>query len=76
MYNLKKRREAAGLSQSQLAKKSGIRVRMIQAFEAEAASVHRDINKAAAMTVWKLAEALDCDVIDILEPDLSDGCEE
>ncbi len=69
MYNLKKRREAAGLSQSQLANKSGIRVRMIQAFEAEAESVHRDINKAAAMTVWKLAETLDCDVIDILEPD-------
>lgn len=75
MYNLKKRRDAAGLSQSQLAKKSGIRVRMIQAFEAEAASVHRDINKAAAMTVWKLAEALDCDVIDILEPDSSGGSE-
>lgn len=75
MYNLKKRREAAGLSQSQLAKKAGIRVRMIQAYEAEALSVHRDINKAAAMVVWKLAEALDCDVIDILEPDSFDSGE-
>lgn len=73
MYNLKKRREAAGLSQSQLAMKSGVRVRLIQNFEAEAASAHRDINKAASMTVWKLAEALGCDVIDILEPEAPNG---
>lgn len=73
MYNLKNRREAAGLSQSQLAKKAGVSIRLIQTLEAESATNHRDINKAAAMTVWKLAEALDCDIIDILEPELSDG---
>lgn len=74
MYNLKKRREAAGLSQSQLAAKSGVTLRSIQVYEAESPTVHRDINRAAAMAVWKLAEALNCDVIDILEPgSLGDG---
>ena len=73
MYNLKKRREAVGLSQSQLAKEAGVSIRLIQTLEAESATNHRDINKAAAMTVWKLAEALDCDIIDILEPELPDG---
>ena len=73
MYNLKKRREAVGLSQSQLAKKAGVSIRLVQTLEAESATNHRDINKAAAMTVWKLAEALDCDIIDILEPELPDG---
>lgn len=73
MYKIKIRREAAGLSQSQLAKKAGVSVRLIQTLEAESATNHRDINKAAAVTVWKLAEALDCDIIDILEPEDSNA---
>lgn len=67
MYKIKIRREAAGLSQSQLAKKAGVSVRLIQTLEAESATNHRDINKTAALQVWKLAEALDCDIVDILE---------
>ena len=73
MYNLKKRREAVGLSQSQLSKKAGVSIRLIQTLEAESATNHRDINKAAALTVRKLAEALDCDIIDILEPEDSNA---
>lgn len=62
MDNLKKSRENAGLSQSSLAKMSGISVRVIQNYEQGV----RDINKAQAMTVYKLANALNCNMEDIL----------
>lgn len=72
MYNLKSRREAAGLSQSQLATKSGVPIRVIHAYEAESETTHRDINKAEALKVYKLAQAIGCDIADILELE-SDG---
>lgn len=60
--NLKFFREEKGLSQSQLAEKSGVSLRSIQMFE----QGNRDINKAQAITVIQLAEALDCDVYNII----------
>lgn len=55
---LKKLREKAGLSQSELAKKSGVSVRIIQHYE----QGFRDIKKANVMTVIALADALGTDV--------------
>jgi len=63
MSQLKKYRELAGYSQGKLAEVSGVSVRMIQYYEQGRA----DINKAEAMTVWKLAYWLHCDVQDLLE---------
>ena len=56
-------RIAAGLSQSELAERSGVSVRIIQAYEQRM----RDINKAQFVTIANLAQALDCDAIDLLE---------
>jgi transcriptional regulator with XRE-family HTH domain len=63
MTKLKERRQASGLSQGGLAKASGVDVRIIQTYEQS----YRDINKAAAFTVYKLAKALGCHIEDILE---------
>lgn len=63
MTKLKKIREASGLSQGKLAEVSGVNVRMIQHYEQGV----KDINSAAALTVSKLAQALDCTVEDLLE---------
>ena len=57
-------RELQGLSQSDLADKSGVSVRMIQNYEQGT----NDINKAQVITVLQLAEALECDVYDIINP--------
>lgn len=53
----------AGMSQSQLANKAGVNGRMLQHYE----QGYKDINKAQAITVYKLAKALDCKVEDLLE---------
>lgn len=63
MTNLKQVRESRGLSQSQLAKASGVNVRLIQNYE----QAFRNINKASAETVLKLADALQCDIREIME---------
>lgn len=63
MSKLKRIREAAGFSQSQLAKASGVSVRMIQHYEQGV----NDINAAGALTVYKLAQALNCSIEDLLE---------
>ena len=60
---LKKVREAAGLSQSELAKKSGVSLRSIQMYEQR----QNDIDKAQGHTLYKLAVALGCDIEDLLE---------
>lgn len=62
---LQDRRKAAGLSQSQLAAKVPMSVRTLQHLERGAL----DINKAAAVTVYRLAVVLDCEVVDLLELD-------
>lgn len=61
--NLKRTREASGLSQAKLAEASGVNKRMIQHYEQGV----KDINVAAALTVSKLAKVLDCTVEDLLE---------
>lgn len=73
MYNLKVKRQAAGFSQSELADAAGVPIRMIRAYEAEAVTAHKDINRAEALTVYKLALALKCEVPDLLELDSDEG---
>ena len=60
---LKDIRYSNGLTQHELSELSGVNLRMIQHYEQGV----KDINKAEAMTVYKLAEALDCNVSDLLE---------
>ena len=64
MNALKSMRESRGFSQSQLAKRSGVDVRIIQNYEQGV----RDINHAKVITVLRLSEALACDIYDILNP--------
>lgn len=59
---LKDIRQQRGLSQSQLAEKSGINVRRLQNYEQES----RDINGAKISVLLDLAIALECDLDDIL----------
>lgn len=63
-YSLKFTREQAGMSQAELAEASGVSKRMIQHYEQGV----KDINKASVITVLNLAEALDVDVYDIINP--------
>lgn len=63
MTNLKRIREASGLSQTKLGEVSGVNFRMIQYYEQGV----KDINAAAAVTVYRLAQALGCTVEDLLE---------
>ena len=61
--NLKKIRQANELSQSELAKKAGGELRSIQMYEQR----RNDINKAQGETLYKLANALGCNIEDLLE---------
>lgn len=61
--NLKRIREAAGMSQNELAKKSGVSLRSIQMYEQR----NNDIDKAQGHTLYKLAVSLGCDIEDLLE---------
>ena len=64
MSKLQDRRKKAGFSQSQLAARvEGLSLRSLQHYEQGSL----DINKAAALIVWRIAVALGCDVGDILE---------
>ena len=60
--NLAFYRCSAGLSQSELAKKAGVSVRVLQNYEQET----RDLKKAAAETVLSLARALGKTVEDLI----------
>ena len=51
------------LSQSELAKLSGVSLRSIQMYEQH----KKNINKASAETVLRLAKVLNCDMTDLLE---------
>ena len=62
--SLKFMREDKGMSQSKLAEVSGVPLRSIKAYE----QGYKDINKAQVVTVLQLAEALECDVYDIINP--------
>lgn len=61
--NLQFIRNDARITQKQLAERSGVSQRMIEFYE----SKFRDINKAQAITVYKLANVLKCSVEDLLE---------
>ncbi len=60
---LKLLRESRGLSQSELARESGVKLRNIQLYEQRV----NDIDKAQAQTVYKLARVIGCSVEDLLE---------
>lgn len=63
MTQLQLRRQGAGMSQSELAKKADMSVRTLQALEVGA----RNIDKVSVLTALKLARALDCNIEDILD---------
>lgn len=60
---LTRMRIAYGLSQSELAERSGVNVRVIQSYEQRL----RDINKAQFSTVVALARALECEAEDLMD---------
>lgn len=68
MNNLQRIRKEKGLSQSQLATLSNVSIRLIQTCE----QGNRDINKAQADNLYKLANALNCAMEDLLEIDKID----
>lgn len=61
--NLRMYRERKGLSQSQLAEKANVKLRMIQLYEQRV----NDIDNASASTLKKLSIALECQIEDLLE---------
>lgn len=63
MSKLKEIREKKNMSQSQLAKLSGVNFRTIQDYEQD----KRSINKARAQTVYALSWALGCKIEDLVE---------
>ena len=67
--NLKRIRMAAGVSQAKLAKEAEVSLRSIQMYEQR----KKDINKAQAITLVKLARALGQNIEDLLEPTLKNN---
>lgn len=63
MNKVKEKRMQRKLSQSQLAKASGVSLRMLQKYE----QGDRDIKKAQAETVYKLAKALNCKMEELID---------
>lgn len=63
MSNLKNIRTQRGYSQNKLAELSEVNLRMIQHYEQGV----KDINSAQAITVYNLAQALNCNIEDLLE---------
>ena len=61
--NLQRIRKASGMTQVKLAEESGAALRMIQLYEQR----QKDINKAQAATLAKIAHVLGCGVEDLLE---------
>ena len=66
--NIQLRRKRAGLSQRELSDRAGVNLRTLQQYE----SGSRDINKATAISLFRLAKALDCKIEDILEYDFEE----
>lgn len=63
MTNLKRIRTEVGISRAELAEKTGVKLTAIRDYEQN----HKPINNAAAISVYRLAVALDCKVEDLLE---------
>lgn len=62
MSKLKIMREQKLMTQAELSDKSGVNIRMIQYYEQGA----KDIRKGNVMTILSLADALGCDIRDII----------
>ena len=60
---LKRIRENRGISQSELAKLSGVKLRSIQMYEQR----NKNINKASIDTVYRIAKVLGCTMEDLIE---------
>lgn len=63
LTNLQRLRKIAGLTQAELSKRAGVSLRSIQLYEQR----QKDINKAQARTLSWLAQALGCQMEDLLE---------
>ena len=63
MSKLAQIRQENGLSQSELSKKAGVNQSMIQFYEQGV----KDINKAQAQTVKKLAQAIGCAMEELID---------
>ena len=61
--NLRRMRLAAGYSQSELSRLSGVNIRNIQLYEQGV----QDINRASALTLASLARPLACTIEDLME---------
>jgi len=61
--NLRRIRKAANMTQKTLADEAGVALRMIQLYEQK----NKDINKAGALTLAKIARVLGCEMEDLLE---------
>ena len=61
--NLKRIRSSYGCSQSELAKRSGVSLRSIQMYEQR----NKDINKASAETLYRIAKVLGCTIENLIE---------
>lgn len=61
--NLQHHRKLKGLSQSALSELSGVSYRTLQDYD----QGHKDINKAQAVSVYKLSRILECNMTDIME---------
>lgn len=65
MVKLKEMRQARGLSQSQLAEKTGLNVRTLQHYEQE--NSPKIFDHARLDTILKCAIALECEIGDIID---------
>lgn len=63
MSKLKEKRQSIGLSQSQLAKKSGVNIRILQHYEQGS----KNFDHARIDTIMKICIALNCKLEDIIE---------
>lgn len=61
--NLKRIRTSYGLTQAELAKRSGVSLRSIQMYEQR----NKDINKASVDTIYSIAKVLGCTMEDLVE---------
>lgn len=63
MSNLKRIREDKNITQAKLSELSGVNLRTLQYYE----QGYKDINKAQASTLYRVANALDCKIEDLLQ---------
>lgn len=62
MTNLKRIRTDKQISRIELSEKSGVNLRMIQYYE----QGFKDINKAQVITLYYIAQVLECEIEDLL----------